>query len=185
MNVTLLDYIIDLKVVRELSELNGLKTGDITIIEDDIFSYLPKENYDLVCSFGFIEHFTDLEYVLRTHMKFLRPGGLLLITLPNFLGVNGFLQKVFDPRNLTIHNLAVMDLALLKDKMSIIGMQNIQVEYYPSTQVWLEGSHDRFFIVRLIVRIVDESVRFLAKIFGKQTRWFSNSIVIFAKKPFE
>ena len=183
MKATLLDYFIHRQTIASLLEKNGLKPDDIEIVEEDVFSYMPKNDYDLVCSFGFIEHFTDLEKVLQSHLKFMKAGGTLLVTLPNFCGINGLLQKVFDPANLAIHNLAVMDLTLLRGQLYNLGMEDIRVEYYPSTQVWLEGLRKRNLIVRAIVRIVNESVKLLSKAFGKQCKWFSNSIVILAKRP--
>jgi SAM-dependent methyltransferase len=185
MDITILDYILDRQIVESLAALNGLHPGDVKVIEADVFSYLSEDAYDLVCSFGFIEHFTDLDQVLGSHLKFMKPGGLLLVTLPNFRGINGLLQKLFDPANLAIHNLEVMDLELLRKSLTSLGMQDIQVEYYASTQVWLEGLSDRSLILRLIVRFVNESVKLLGKAFGAQSRWLSNSIVIHAKKPLE
>jgi len=183
MKATLLDYFIHRRTIESLLEKNGLEPHDIEIFQEDVFSYMPEDTYDLVCSFGFIEHFTDLEKVLHSHFKFMKAGGTLLMTLPNFCGINGLLQKVFDPANLAIHNLAVMDLTLLRSELSSLGMEDIHVEYYPSTQVWLEGLRNRNLIVRVIVRIVNESVKLLAKAFGKQCRCLSNSIVILAKRP--
>ncbi|MDD5676904.1 MAG: methyltransferase domain-containing protein [Kiritimatiellae bacterium] len=183
MDVTLLDYVIDQNIVIELFKANGLGNGDIKIIEADVFSYESKENYDFVCSFGFVEHFTDLEQVLRAHLKFMRPGGILLITLPNFKGVNGLVQKIFDPATLAIHNLKVMNPKLLRKTLSTLGLQDIQVEYYPSTSVWLEEFDRRNFIVRLITRIVNKLISLLAGICGRQSRWFSDSIIVIARKP--
>ena len=183
LDVTLLDYYIDQQVISSVLKRNQLRPRDVKVIEADIFTYNPENTYDLVCSFGLIEHFTNLEQVLRCHLKFMKPGGLLFVTLPNFCGVNGLLQKIFDPANLAIHNLAVMDLVLLRNALSALGMLDIQVEYYPSSQVWLEDIRNRHLIIQVIVRIVNKAVKFLAKLFGLRSRWFSNSIVIFAKKP--
>lgn len=182
LDVTLLDYFIDHGVVEKLFNVNGLKKDDdVKVIEADIFAYEPVEFYDIVCSFGLIEHFSDLELVLSCHFKFMKPNGVLLMTLPNFIGVNGWLQRLFDPENLAIHNLKVMDPKLLKKTLSDLGMKNIKVQYYPSTQVWLEGLRYRSLILRVLVRIVGKLVAILAIFFGKQNKWFSNSIVISAK----
>lgn len=182
LDVTLLDYVIDPAVVEELFSINGLKKDDdVNVIEADIFSYEPEELYDLVCSFGLIEHFSDLRRILSCHFKFMKPSGVLLMTLPNFIGVNGWLQKLFDPENLAIHNLKVMNLRLLRQTLSDLGIANISIQYYPSTQVWLEGLRHRGLILRILVRIVGKLVAGLAMIFGKQNRWLSNSIVIIAK----
>lgn len=181
LDVTLLDYIIDRDVVEKLFHLNGLRYSDVKLIEEDIFSYEPNQLYDLVCSFGLIEHFSDLKAILACHLKFMKPNGVLLITLPNFVGVNGWLQYLFDPGNLAIHNLKVMNIELLKTKLSELGMKNIEVQYCPSTSVWLEGLRYRGFILRLLIRLVSKIVSILAKVFGKRNRLFSDSIVISSK----
>jgi len=183
MDVALLDYVVDHNIVAELFKVNGLGSGDIKIIEADVFALESQENYDLVCSFGFIEHFTDLKQVLRAHLKFMRPGGILLMTLPNFRGVNGWIQKIFDPKTLAIHNLKIMNLELLGHALSTLGLQDLRVEYYPSTSIWLEGLSSRNFIIRLIIRVVNKSISLLAKVFGRKSRWFSDAIFVLAKKP--
>lgn len=181
-NATLLDFIVDRQIVESLLKTNTLQPNAVTLIEADVFSYKPEIAYDLVCSFGFIEHFTDLEEVVANHLKFLRPDGLLLMTLPNFRGVNGLLKKIFDPEILALHNLATMDLVLLRNVLSRFGMKDIRVEYYASTQVWIEDERHRNFVLRVIVRVVDKAVSLFAMVFGKRNRWLSNSIVILARK---
>jgi len=181
LDVTLLDYIIDHDVVENLFNVNGLQYTDVKLIEADIFTYEPEKLYDFVCSIGLIEHFSDIKSILSCHLKFMNTNGVLLITLPNFRGINGWLQYLFDPENLAIHNLKVMDIRLLKAALTELGMKYIEVQYYPSTQVWLEGLRYRGLFLRILIRLVNEIVIILAKVFGKQNRWFSNSIVITAK----
>lgn len=183
LNVTIIDYLIDREVVDNLAQANELTPGEIKSIEANVFSYRPSETYDMVCSFGFVEHFSCLDDVLIAHNKFLKPNGWLLFSIPNFRGVNGWIQRIFDPSNLAIHNLNVMDIVLLKDTVSKLGMTDIQVGYHPSTQIWLEGLRDRNFVVRVVVRVVNRLVAILAQICGAKNRWFSNSIVVVAQKP--
>lgn len=181
LNVTLIDYIVDPNVVEKLFEINGLKFRDVNLIEADVFSYDPERKYDLVCSFGLIEHFVDLEKILQCHLKFMNLDGILLITLPNFTGVNGFLQYLFDRENLAIHNLKIMDIKLLKSVLIKLGLKKIDVQYYPSTQVWLEGLKYRSFLLKILVRVVNKLVFIFSNILGKKNKFFSDSIVIIAK----
>lgn len=184
MNVTLLDYVIDPNIIQNLFKINGLNSQyDLRIIEADVFSFEPTELYDLVCSFGLIEHFTDINKILEAHVKFLKPGGILLIVLPNFLGINGYLQKYFDPSNFSLHNLESMKFKFLNSVLSGLGMKDIYIGYYPSTQVWLEDIKKRGFIIRVFVRFVNELTVFLSKIIGKENILISNSILISAKRP--
>ncbi|MDP9046559.1 MAG: methyltransferase type 12, partial [Bacteroidota bacterium] len=59
LETTLFDYYIHDGLINGLLEKNGLKSGDIRVIEADLFTYQPEKLYDLVLSFGLIEHFTD------------------------------------------------------------------------------------------------------------------------------
>jgi len=82
--------------------------GDV--YQDDLFSEeLQLPEFDIVCSFGFIEHFNDLEGVVDQHLKLLVPGGLLILGVPNFLGINHWFLKRLAPILLAGHNLKSMD----------------------------------------------------------------------------
>jgi hypothetical protein len=47
----------------------------------------------VVASFGVVEHFTDTEKTLAQFAKFLRPGGLMITTVPNLDGLVGLAQR--------------------------------------------------------------------------------------------
>jgi SAM-dependent methyltransferase len=66
----------------------------------------PQEligKFDIVCSFGVIEHFEDTPKALHAAAAFVKPGGFILTTVPNMHGVNGFLQKLFSKQIYDIH----------------------------------------------------------------------------------
>jgi len=73
----------------------------------DVFTLAPAE-HDLVLSLGFIEHFTDLEGAFARHVEFLAPRGLLVVGVPNYVGLLGAVQRWTDPAHLALHNLAAM-----------------------------------------------------------------------------
>lgn len=60
----------------------NIKTSKI--YHQDIFSNNIKEQFDVVFSGGFVEHFSDLRLVIDTHIKYLKNKGYLIITVPNF-----------------------------------------------------------------------------------------------------
>jgi 2-polyprenyl-3-methyl-5-hydroxy-6-metoxy-1,4-benzoquinol methylase len=85
----------------------GLRTG--TFIHTDFFACPAEPRYDVVCSFGFIEHFPDWQDALLKHTEHLAPGGLLVIETPNFRGwVQQLLHRLGDPANLRRHHLPAM-----------------------------------------------------------------------------
>lgn len=57
-----------------------------------IEQFNPDRKYDIVCSFGFIEHFTNWDEILQRHFKLVKDNGLIIITTPNF---RGFFQRTF------------------------------------------------------------------------------------------
>jgi SAM-dependent methyltransferase len=69
-----------------------------TIVCDDFFNYvrLHRSDFDVVLSFGFIEHFADVPAVLSAMAGALRPGGVLLATIPNLAGAYGPIQRAID-----------------------------------------------------------------------------------------
>ena len=93
---------------RENFDLLGL---DIEIYQRDFFadlSDLPR--FDVVMSFGFMEHFSDLEDVFRRHVNLLRKGGFLVLGVPNFRGIARKVLARTAPDMLSRHNLEAMDL---------------------------------------------------------------------------
>ena len=76
---------------------------------EDLFApTFPPGQFDLVYSAGVIEHFEDPAPAVRKHVELARPGGVALLTVPNYAGVYGRIQRWFDPENLAAHNLAIM-----------------------------------------------------------------------------
>jgi SAM-dependent methyltransferase len=183
LNPTLLDFHFDKKIMKELIEFNGLQEKDIKCIKADLLTYESSERYDMVCSFGLIEHFIDLKQIIGSHLEFLKPGGIILIVLPNFRGINGLVQKFFDPQNLAIHNLKTMDLFLLKTTLAELNMTEIEVSYDASTQVWLEDLENKGIILNILIRVINRLMNIGGKMFGMQNRLLSTSIMVLARSP--
>ena len=77
---------------------------------EDVFkTTFSPDSFDVVYSSGLIEHFEDPRGIVRTHVALLKPGGTAVIAIPDYGGVYGRLQRWFDPENLAIHNLHIMD----------------------------------------------------------------------------
>jgi SAM-dependent methyltransferase len=54
----------------------------LTYITKDIFNLELAEEFDLVCSFGLVEHFVDKRDVLEVHRKFVSSDGIIVILVP-------------------------------------------------------------------------------------------------------
>jgi 2-polyprenyl-3-methyl-5-hydroxy-6-metoxy-1,4-benzoquinol methylase len=80
-------------------------------------TFMPG-SFDVVFSAGVIEHFDDPQPIVLDHLRLLRPGGLLLVTIPDYSGLYGRLQAYFDAASLEIHNLRLMNPAALRGVVS-------------------------------------------------------------------
>jgi SAM-dependent methyltransferase len=182
LDVTLLDYFVHPPVVNELLEKNDLTEKDIHIIETDLFNYTPEKQYDLVLSCGLIEHFNDTADIINRHIAFVKPGGTLFITLPNFKAVNGWFQKNFDKENYDKHNIDSMDPALLKSICEQAGLKEVKSGYYGHFSVWLENESQKSAGVRLFKKAVWLTGKIFTKIIPFESKNLSPYIILVAKK---
>ncbi len=60
------------------------------------FAELQRPLFDLVISFGFIEHFTDPSAALQSMYQVLKPGGLVFATVPNITGIYKPLVRIMN-----------------------------------------------------------------------------------------
>lgn len=77
------------------------------ILNEDIFkTSLMKENFDIVFSYGFLEHFQDSENVIKTHWNLIKKGGYMILIIPNFKNsINYMIQRLIDKDNVKKHKL--------------------------------------------------------------------------------
>jgi len=183
LDVTLLDYFVHQPVTTTLLAANGLRESDIHIIETDLFNHKEVQKYDLVLSCGLIEHFNDTEDIIQRHIDFLKPGGTLLITLPNFKALNGWFQKTFDKDNYDKHNIDCMDPELLAAITRKAGLEVVQSKYFGYFSLWLENEKNK----PAGVRLLKKSVWLLGKVFTKivafNSKQLSPYIILEARKP--
>jgi len=74
----------------------------------DDFHKKYRGYFDIVISHGFIEHFTEVKDVVEKHIDLLAEEGRLIISIPNFRGINYILAWFFHKWFLPMHNLNIM-----------------------------------------------------------------------------
>jgi SAM-dependent methyltransferase len=179
---TLVDFFIHPRIFEELVRFNDLQPEDINVIQADLFNSTPKEKFDLVLSCGLIEHFNDTKDIIERHVPFIDSDGVLLISLPNFRGVNGWFQRNFDRYNYDKHNINSMDPVLLKKIFKELGFNNIECGYYGKFSVWLENYNDQSILVKILMKSVWLTGKLITKTLNFESRLFSPYIVISGNK---
>ena len=178
---TLLDYVVDLNIINKLLESNKLDKEKIDIVKEDFNKYNRTKKYDVVFSLGFIEHFEDTEQILKKHWRMVNKGGKMIIGIPNFLGINGIYQLLFDPSNLNIHNLNSMNIVRLRNMIDDIKPKNSRVFYVSSALVWLENLEKRNIILPVLTYLLNIIGLILTR-FGIRGKYISTHIFIVAEK---
>ena len=79
------------RLLRANLALQGLP--QIAVCEDLFNSSLRPDTFDLVYSSGLIEHFDDTAAVIAEHLRVVKPGGRLVLIVPNFEGLQGRIWK--------------------------------------------------------------------------------------------
>lgn len=102
----------------------------VQVYERDLFadnSDLPL--FDLVFSLGFIEHFDDPVPVVESHLRLLKPGGILLLGVPNYSGIYHKVLKRLAPSMFTTHNLGIMDISNWNGFEKKFGLETVYRAY--------------------------------------------------------
>lgn len=110
-----------------------------SIDNSDFFLASDTTKYDVVCSFGFIEHFPNYPAVIKKHARLVKDGGHLLITTPNF---RGFVQQLFhrlaDRKNLSKHHLPAMNPPEWAAQLEAAGFEILYSGYIGRFDFWSE-----------------------------------------------
>lgn len=162
------------------------------IIFGDAFNP-PSEligKFDVVCSFGVVEHFDNTAETLREFSKFLKPGGLMLTEVPNLSGVTGYFQKKFFKPVYDIH--VPMDKKYLDNAITKSGLELLSSEYCHAVNVDVvlfdTKSRAKFYMLK---KIFIRLLRYVTKIIWlvemmitplPARKTFSNFIISLARK---
>jgi SAM-dependent methyltransferase len=70
-----------------------------------------RDKFDIVHSGGLIEHFAEPHEAVEAHIRVLKPGGLLIISIPNLAGLY---RHLLPAKVLDLHNLSIMRLSAFR-----------------------------------------------------------------------
>lgn len=155
------------------------------VIEADFTTLKLEEQFDVVASFGFIEHFTNYEEIIHRQMELVKQGGYFIAEVPNLRYLNGLIYRVVDPALLEKHHLAVMDPnELTRVVRSTNQFEILRSDYYFSCFLFFDANNP------VISRhaIVKSTVYFLRRVLRSlhldeiPNRWMSPYIILIARK---
>ena len=174
------DYNSDKTKIEEIFKLFNIQKYQI--IQADIFEHQPQEQYDIVISNGFIEHFENYDEVLDKHTHYLKPGGTLFVLIPNMKNYIYFYKQMVDKNNLKIHNIKCMKKSVFKSFAKRNQLQQLYLDYFGGFPY---SVHQKLnFLQKLIFKIHRIVFKFfLDKFISKYpNKYFSSTLVAIYKK---
>ena len=171
------------KIARERHGLN--------IAEKHIETYEPEEKYDIVIMRHLLEHIEDPESVIKKVRTFIKPGGVLLVVIPNINAIGRYMFKEnFEwvlPWHLHFYNPKNLARFLTKQQFDEIKVyQTPSPLWYPAAVAKAAGGRDtalgRFMLNkgRLIPLILVSPIIFIGWIFN-----LNDNMTLFFRKPEE
>lgn len=162
----------------------------VKVYERDIFSENFNKDmqlFDIVYSLGFAEHFEELNMVVKKHCELLKPGGILLLGVPNLGGIYRFFLKKTAPELLAAHNLNSMkikDWKKFENELNLIPLFKGYIGGFdPRVMQKVEKNNmtNRFlnFVVRGLILIFSSQLNFLKKF---NSRFWSGYLIGIYKK---
>ncbi len=103
-NFTGLDYS---KIGCDRLKNTAAATGlPINVVHSDLFNPPKKlfQHYDVVISFGVVEHFEDLSQVVKALKYYVKLDGIIYSLIPNMAGIIGFLTRLINRSVYDVHN---------------------------------------------------------------------------------
>ncbi len=176
---TCLDFNSDKSKIEE--SMNAFNISNYTIVQADILTYEPKEQYDIVISNGFIEHFQNYEQVLNNHTKYLKKGGTMLVMIPNKRWLRKTYGLLVDYNNLKAHNLKCMTKTTFINFAATNNLELLDLDYFGG---FAFSVHQKLnFIQKLIYKTTRLIFKSLNPILEKRpSKFYSSSIIAVFKK---
>lgn len=187
LDVSTIDFC-DPHILSDLLSGNSIKNYHIyneDFSNTDIKKHHKK--YDLVASWGFVEHFEleESDKFIQKHKDMVSDNGYLIIELPNIRGFNWLLYRIMNNELLKIHNTKTMDIAFLKSAVEKGGQFGILYGNYYLTSFLEYSSTNEFFerhkLIKSVFGVLKKLFAFL-KLNNIPNRLFSPYIVFIAKR---
>lgn len=161
--------------------MKAFDVTDYSVIQTDFLTHQPTDQYDIVISNGFIEHFENFEQVMDKHVAYLKKGGTMLIMIPNKRWLRKWYGFLVDYRNLKAHNLKSMRKKVFIDFAVRNDLELLDFSYFGG---FAFNPHQK---LNIIQQLIYKTTRFVFKRINpflekKPNALFSSSIIACYRK---
>ncbi|KQC02941.1 MAG: hypothetical protein APR54_09810 [Candidatus Cloacimonas sp. SDB] len=158
---------------------NEVKIGKLFL--EDFLTFSTNEKYDVVCSFGFIEHFKNIDEIIDKHISLLKTSGICIISSPNFRKIQFILHNLLDKQNMDRHVTASMDLNKWKEVLEQNDMEIIHSGYYKTASFWTDSSNQNL-LQKYCSKIISSIFAYINKHIDYPNRYISPHMICISRK---
>lgn len=163
-------------LTKENFRLNGV-AGEVA--QCDFLDAPGEGTFDVVLSLGFVEHFSDPAPVLAKHLRLLKPGGILVLEVPNLVGLNAWLVTA---ELLAVHNRSLMSRRFFEDFARANGLETLHLDYIGGFEPDNLGPARSAYFRRIILKLL-RAVRALPGAGALNSPLFSGFLIGIDRKP--
>lgn len=167
------------------------KKTDVKIIEGNVFSKnllnKYKEYFDVIYSYGFIEHIIPPEKAVEAHLHLLKKGGYFFIQIPRLKGFNYLKTKIFAPELLPRHNFKIMEQEILGSLCRKENVKELFCKNYGTfkLRIPMAEKNIRWYILKTICGMeyfLNPICRLIFKDKGLERKLFSPCVMFIGRK---
>jgi L-malate glycosyltransferase len=157
-----IDLTENLNILPQWLKSEGYSIGEIE--KQDFFEMDTTINkYDLVSSFGFIEHFSNWVDVLINHAEMVKEDGYLVIETPNFSGeVIRLMRMLLDSKNYENHDKSAMYPKVWALILEKLDFEIIFSGYFGGFAFWVDETPSNN-IKKQFIQLIQYSTEFFKK----------------------
>ena len=123
------DYSDRIDLFKKNMAINNIK--EYKVWQADILKFKSKNKFDVVSSFGLIEHFIDPKAYIVKMASLVKKGGYFIIELPNFRYLQYIIHYLSNRELFKSHNLKYMEAKKLEMLVKkVTGMETLFAGYY-------------------------------------------------------
>lgn len=174
------DFSNHIQLVHKVMTFHGIK--EYKLYQQDFLEFESKP-YEVVASFGFLEHFTNWREMLEKHMQMTAPMGHLVIAVPNLKYAQNVLHRILDPEFVQDQVVEATDLELIKAIVLAKGFKLLHTGYYQTFHFFCHHRREkralwRRFLIAFFLLVGAFFTRFRINL---PSRWFSPQVICIAR----
>lgn len=174
------DFSEHIELVHEVMQYHGI--ADYGLVKQDFLEY-ESDPYDVVASFGFLEHFFNWREMLGKHIQLIAPAGYLVVSVPNLKYGQYWLHRLLDPE---FENEQVVDATNLNKLKTVVSAAGFEILYAGYYQTFHFFSHHRTgkkaLWRRAVIALCLAAGAFFTRLrINIPNRWFSPQVICIAR----